>query len=89
LNEFGKPKAENTPKSREMKFKSSVVSAMYGGVLQMILWHRYELSICILNLGSHVSVFARSNAGFVGSNPTQGIYVFIVCIYSVFVLFCV
>jgi hypothetical protein len=33
------------------------------------------------------TVFARSNAGFVGSNPTQGMDV--VCVYSVFVLFCV
>jgi hypothetical protein len=32
---------------------------------------------------------ASSNAGIVGSNPTQGMDVCIVCIYSVFVLFCV
>jgi hypothetical protein len=35
------------------------------------------------------SVFARSNAGIVGSNSTQGMDICIVCIYSVFVLFCV
>jgi hypothetical protein len=34
-------------------------------------------------------VFARSNAGIVGSNPIQGMDVRIVCIYSVFVLSCV
>jgi hypothetical protein len=33
-------------------------------------------------------VFARSNAGIVGSNPTQGMDV-CVCFYSVFMLFCV
>jgi hypothetical protein len=32
------------------------------------------------------NVFARSNAGIVGSNPTQGMNV---CVYYVFVLFCV
>jgi hypothetical protein len=35
------------------------------------------------------TVFACSNAGIVDSNPTQGMDVCIVCIYSVFVLFCV
>jgi hypothetical protein len=35
------------------------------------------------------TVFARSNDGIVGSNPTQGMDVYIVCIYSVFVLSCV
>jgi hypothetical protein len=33
-------------------------------------------------------VFARSEAGIVGSNPTQGMNVWCVCIYSVFVLSC-
>jgi hypothetical protein len=32
------------------------------------------------------TVFAPSNTGIVGSNPTPGIDV---CVYSVFVLFCV
>jgi hypothetical protein len=35
------------------------------------------------------TVFSRSNAGIVGSNPTHGMDICIVCIYSVFVLFCV
>jgi hypothetical protein len=35
------------------------------------------------------TVFARSNARIVGSNPTQGVDVCIVCVYSVFLLFCV
>jgi hypothetical protein len=34
------------------------------------------------------TAFARSNAGIVGSNPTQGMDV-CVCVYSVFVMFCV
>jgi hypothetical protein len=34
------------------------------------------------------SVFANSNAGIVGSNPTQGMDV-CPCVYSVFVLSCV
>jgi ABC-type enterochelin transport system permease subunit len=36
-----------------------------------------------------LTVFALSNAGIVGLNPTQGMDVCIVCAYSVFVLFCV
>jgi hypothetical protein len=35
------------------------------------------------------TVFARWNAGVVGSNPIQGMKVCIVCVYSVFVLLCV
>jgi hypothetical protein len=35
------------------------------------------------------TVFARSNAGIVSSNPAQGIDVCIACVYSVFVLSCV
>jgi hypothetical protein len=35
------------------------------------------------------SVFARSNAGIVGSNATQGMDVSIVCLYSVCVVLCV
>jgi hypothetical protein len=35
------------------------------------------------------AVFARSNTEIVNSNPTQGIDVYIVYVYSVFVLFCV
>jgi hypothetical protein len=34
------------------------------------------------------TIFARCNAGIVGSNPTQGMDV-CVCVYSVFVLSCV
>jgi hypothetical protein len=34
-------------------------------------------------------VFALSNAGIVGSNATPGIDICIVCVYSMFVLFCV
>jgi hypothetical protein len=33
-------------------------------------------------------IFARSKAGIVGSNPTQGMDVSM-CVYSVFVLFCI
>jgi hypothetical protein len=35
------------------------------------------------------TVFTRANAEIVGLNPTQGMEVYIVCFYSVFVLFCV
>jgi hypothetical protein len=42
----------------------------------------------ILAVRSEVwTVFARSNTRIVGSNPTQGMDVCIVCVYSVFVLF--
>jgi hypothetical protein len=37
-------------------------------------------------LYEETSAFARSNAGIVGSNPTEGMDVCIVCVYSVFVL---
>jgi hypothetical protein len=35
------------------------------------------------------TLFVRSNAGFVGSNPAQCLDVCIVCVSSVLVLFCV
>jgi hypothetical protein len=34
-------------------------------------------------------MYAHLNAGILGSNSTQGMDVYIVCGYSVFVLFCV
>jgi hypothetical protein len=33
------------------------------------------------------TVFARSKAAIIGSNPTQGMDVYSVCVYSVFVFF--
>jgi hypothetical protein len=48
----------------------------------------YKLTITVAARSKALNVFARSNAGIVGSNPTQGMDVCIVCIYSVFV-FCV
>jgi hypothetical protein len=36
-----------------------------------------------------LTVFARSDAGIMDSNPTQGIEVWCVCVYFVFVLPCV
>jgi hypothetical protein len=44
--------------------------------------------ITVVALSKAWTIFARSNTGVVGSNPTQGIDV-CVCVYSVFVLFCV
>jgi hypothetical protein len=41
------------------------------------------MSVCL------IGAFARLNAGIVGSNPTQGMTVCIMYVYSVFVLFCV
>jgi hypothetical protein len=35
------------------------------------------------------TVFDRSNDGIMGSNPIQATDICIVCVYSVFVLFCV
>jgi hypothetical protein len=40
--------------------------------------------ITVATLSKTWTVFARSNAGIVGSNPTQSMDVSIVCIYSVF-----
>jgi hypothetical protein len=34
------------------------------------------------------TVLARSNTGIVGSNPTRGMDACFMCVYSVFVLFC-
>jgi hypothetical protein len=45
--------------------------------------------ITVAALSKAFTVFGRSNAGIVGSNPTQSMDVCIVCVYSVFVLFCV
>jgi hypothetical protein len=42
--------------------------------------------ITVASRSNTSTVFARSNTGIVGSNPTQGIDV---CVYSVFVLSCV
>jgi hypothetical protein len=39
--------------------------------------------------GRTVTVFARSNAGIVSSNPIQNMDVCIVYVYSMYVLFCV
>jgi hypothetical protein len=50
-------------------------------------------SDCLANpSGSQSKVwaaFSRLNAGIVGLNPTQGIDVCIMCIYPVYVSFCV
>jgi hypothetical protein len=35
------------------------------------------------------TVFARSNAGIMGSNPTQGTDVYILCLFSVCIVLCV
>jgi hypothetical protein len=56
------------------------VSAVYG--------HHQVLSVLqkLLHCMSNLTVFACWNTGIVGSNPIQGMDV---CVYSVFVLFCV
>jgi hypothetical protein len=43
--------------------------------------------ITVAARSQELTAFARSNAGIVGSNPTQDMDVCIVCVYSVFVLF--
>jgi hypothetical protein len=56
------------------------------------LLYKYYLDRLSITVGAWSkarTVFARSNAGIVDSNPTRGVDVCIVCIYSVFVLFCV
>jgi hypothetical protein len=45
--------------------------------------------ITVAALSKAWTVFARSNAGIVRSNPTQAMDVCIARVYSVFVLFCV
>jgi hypothetical protein len=46
-----------------------------------------QLPIRVAARSKTSTVFARSNAGIVGSNPTQGMDVCIVCVYSVFVFY--
>jgi hypothetical protein len=48
-----------------------------------------QLPITVAARSEARTVFARSNAGIVGSNPTRGMYVCILCVCSVFLLFCV
>jgi hypothetical protein len=45
--------------------------------------------ITVAALSKVWTLFARSNTGIVGSSPTQGMDVCIVCVYSVSVLFSV
>jgi hypothetical protein len=47
-----------------------------------------SLPITVATRSKVLTVFARSNAGIMGSNPTQDMDV-CVCVYSVIVLFCV
>jgi hypothetical protein len=54
----------------------------------VILLATYNVPIPVAARFKAWTVFARSNAGIVGSNPTQGMDV-CVYIYSVFVLSCV
>jgi hypothetical protein len=48
----------------------------------------YQKPITVAARSKAWTVFPRSNAGFVGSNPTQGMYVY-VCLFCVCVLSCV
>jgi hypothetical protein len=55
---------------------------------QSLLEGSYVLPITVAARSKPWAVFARSNIGIVGSNPTRGMDVCIVCFYSVFVFFC-
>jgi hypothetical protein len=44
-----------------------------------------EWPVTVAQRSKVCTVFARSDAGIVGSNPTQGMDVWYVCVYSVFV----
>jgi hypothetical protein len=58
-------------------------------IFQNLLWQRLQGPIIVAERSKVCSVFSRSNAGIVCSNPTQVMDVYIVCVYFVFVLFCV
>jgi hypothetical protein len=58
-------------------------------VTSATFYKAYEKLIPVAARSEAWTVFPRSNPGIVGSNHTQGMDVCIVCIYSVFVLFCV
>jgi hypothetical protein len=49
----------------------------------------HNLPVTVAKRSKACTVFACSEAGIVGSNPTQGMDVWCVCVYSVFVLSCV
>jgi hypothetical protein len=56
----------------------------------MIFCPRHNaMSVTVAVRSKPRTVFARSDAGIVGSNPTQSMDVWCVCVYSVFVLSCV
>jgi hypothetical protein len=54
-----------------------------------ILAESYNSPITVAARSMAWTVFALSKAGIVASNPTQGIDICIVCLYSVFMLSCV
>jgi hypothetical protein len=49
--------------------------------------HEKSMPVTVAAQSKAWTVLARSNTWIVVSNPTQGMVVCIVCIYSVFVLF--
>jgi hypothetical protein len=56
--------------------------------IELLFGYIVRSAITVAAQSNAWTVFARSNARIVGSNPTQGMDVCIVCVYSVFV-FCV
>jgi predicted SPOUT superfamily RNA methylase MTH1 len=48
-----------------------------------------HVSVTVAERSKACAVFGCSEVGIVGSDPTQGMNVWCVCVYSVFVLSCV
>jgi hypothetical protein len=67
--------------------KIVVIFAHVQGMFYFVMLIQGKIPITVTEQSKAWIVFARSNAGMVGSNPNQGMDVCIVCVYSVFVLF--
>jgi hypothetical protein len=47
-----------------------------------------KLPVTVAERSKALTVFARSEAGIVGSNPTKGMYVWCMCLFCVCVVLC-
>jgi hypothetical protein len=54
-----------------------------------LTYYSWQYPVTVAARSKAWTAFARSNGGIVGSNPIQGMNVCFMCVYFVFVLFCV
>jgi hypothetical protein len=67
---------------------SCLLECCVDGFTKAKYYSKLILKLPITVAARSKAVFARSDAGIVGSNPTRGMDL-CVCAYSVFVLFCI